>query len=82
MNGLLAPVILDQGHGQPVEQLGVSGHIAGGAKIAGRGDDSLAHMLLPDAVDDDAREKAAGTFLFVGNPIGKGDTRFGFLGIL
>ena len=40
--------------GQPVEQLGVRGKLAGDAEVAGRAHQAAAENLLPEAVDDDA----------------------------
>ena len=39
---------------EPVQQFGVRGSVAGDAEVAGGCDDSLAEVLLPDAVHHDA----------------------------
>ena len=40
---------------EEVEQLGVAGFVAAEAEVAGGGDEALAEMMMPDAIDDDAR---------------------------
>ena len=46
--------------GQPVEQLGMRRGLALLAEIAGRGDDSAAEVMLPEAVDDHPRGQRPG----------------------
>ena len=47
-----APAVIDEPHGQPVEQFGMRRPRAHLAKIVRRGHQPAAKMLLPDAVDD------------------------------
>ena len=51
MHRLDAPAALDEGMGQPVEQLGMRRRLAVLAEVARRRDDPPAEMLLPDPVD-------------------------------
>ena len=54
MHLLPAPATSDEFDRQPVEQLRMAGTVAGRAEIARGSDQSLAEMVLPDAVDGDA----------------------------
>ena len=49
------PAPLDEGGGQPIKQLGVGRFFAQETEIVGASDQSLAEMLLPDAVYDHPR---------------------------
>ena len=55
MQFLQAPAIGDEAMGQPVEQLGMRRLLAQLAEVARGGHQPAAEMILPDAVDDDAR---------------------------
>ena len=56
---------------QPIEQFGMRRPGPLRAKIAGRGHDSPAEMMLPEAVDDHPGEQRPGPVIDVGNPIGQ-----------
>src|SRR5262245_39864403 len=47
----------------------MAGRFAAGAELAGRGHNSAAHMMLPQAVHDHAREQVARTIMGIGYPI-------------
>src|ERR1043166_6639518 len=49
-----APTVFDEVMGQPVEQFGMSWPLPHLAEIVGRGDEALAEMPLPDAIDHHA----------------------------
>jgi hypothetical protein len=49
--------MLDKIDGEPVEQLDVGGGIALAAEVAGRGDDAPAEVVLPQAINQDARRE-------------------------
>ena len=55
MHGLDRPLVLDEAARQIIEQLRMRGTLAQLAEIAGRAHDSLAEMMLPDAIHHDAR---------------------------
>src|SRR5215470_9576806 len=50
-----APAAFDEFNRQPVEQFGMRRALASRAEIFGRRYQSLSEILLPDAVDNDAR---------------------------
>src|SRR6266851_1069380 len=54
MQRLHLPAALDELYGQPVEQLGMRGSGTEMAEVVGCGDDALAEVALPDAVDENA----------------------------
>ena len=54
------PAVLDQLAGEIIEQLGMRRRIALDAEIVRRADDAAAHVVLPEAIDDDAGEEVAG----------------------
>ena len=60
MHRLERPAPGDQLAGQPVEQLGMAGFLAHGAEVVGRLDDPFAEMVLPDPVDQHARQERVG----------------------
>ncbi len=51
------PALLAEFDGQPVEQLGVAGQIAGDAEVAAAADQAVAEKLLPEPVDRDPRRQ-------------------------
>ena len=55
MHVLHAPAAADELGGQPVEQFGMRRALAHDAEIAGRADDAAAEVIMPDAIDHDAR---------------------------
>ena len=57
MQGFETPAIGLKLAGQPIEQFRMSRPAAVVAEVAGRGDDSLAKMVLPDPVDHDPRRQ-------------------------
>ena len=54
------PAVLDEGRGEPIEQLRVRGLVADHAEIARRARERLAEVVLPDAVHEDARGERIG----------------------
>ena len=54
VHGLDRPARLHEPAGQPVEQLGMGRRLALAAEVAGRADDPLAEVVLPDPVDHHA----------------------------
>src|SRR5262245_6775640 len=55
MNVFYAPAAFDEFYRQPVEQFGMGRALASRAEILGRRYQSLSEILLPYAVDNDAR---------------------------
>ena len=55
MQPLERPLVLDELAGEPVEQFGMRGGRAADAEVVFGGDEPLAKMMLPDAVDDHPR---------------------------
>ena len=51
-----AAAVFDQAPGEVVEQFGMGRLVARRAEVVRRADDSPAEVMLPDAVDDDARD--------------------------
>src|SRR5215831_9672906 len=56
--------------GEPVEEFGMGWGIDAGAEVFGCGDDALAEIFLPDAIDDDA---SGGGRARVHNPFGEAE---------
>lgn len=54
MEGFEAPTGVDELAGQPVEELGVGWWFGAGAEVGGGGDEGLAEVMHPDAIDEDA----------------------------
>ena len=54
---LHGPAMLDKLHRQPVQQLRMRGSAAARSKVARRGHQAAAEMILPDAVDHHARRE-------------------------
>ena len=71
MQRLEPPAVRDIPRGQPVEQLRVRGRAAVEAEIAGRGDDPLAEVVVPEAVDHDPRRQGVRR---IANPPCQGDS--------
>ena len=55
MEPLEAPTVLNKVHRQPIEQLRMRRRLSQVTEVTWSRYDPLAKMLLPDAVDDDAR---------------------------
>ena len=72
MNVLKAPIMCHQFARQPVEQLRVGRLLALEAEVAGRAHQTLAEMVLPEPIDDDASQQMAGALVDVGDPGGQG----------
>src|SRR5262249_20245943 len=53
---------------QPIQQLRMRRWFAAGSEVAGRGHDAAAHVMLPEAIDDHARQQPAGALVHVGKP--------------
>ena len=74
---LQAPAVCDEFVREEIEQLGMAWGIAAETKIAGRGDEALAEVMMPEAVDDDT----SGEWIFgMGDPVGEGKSALGFQG--
>ena len=71
VEGLEAPTAPDEFTRQPIEQFRVRGGSALGPEIIGRGDEPLAEMVLPQAVDDHPRHEVARALGRVGHPKGQ-----------
>ena len=71
VKGLEPPAAADEFAREPVEQRGMDRFIALGAKIVGGSRQPLAEMVLPDPVDGDPRQQAAGPLLDAGEPFGQ-----------
>ena len=56
---------------QELEQFGMCGRCAGAAKVVRRGDDSVAEVSLPDAIDHDASQQRAGARVGMRQPAGE-----------
>ena len=54
LNRFQMPAIGDELGGEPIEQFGMRRVAAHRAEIVRRGDDALAEVILPEAIDDDA----------------------------
>ena len=70
MERLDTPSRFDEPASEPIEELGVRGGLAAGAKVVARRHEPTAKMLLPDPVDHDARRERV---LFTGDPAGEFD---------
>ncbi len=57
---LMRPAVLHEARGQVIQELRMARRIGLVAEIVGRGDDALAKMMQPDAVDQDARGQGIG----------------------
>jgi hypothetical protein len=57
MHRLDRPAALDEAAGQPVEQLRMGGRLSQAPEIARRAHEALPEMVLPEAVDQDARRE-------------------------
>ena len=68
MQGLDRPTVGDEPGGKPIEQVGVARRPALLAEVVGRGDQTSAEVMLPDAIDHHARKQ--GVFR-VGHPVGQ-----------
>ena len=54
MKGFLTPVRFHEGDREPVKELGVGGLVAHQTEIRLGGDEAVAEVALPEAVDGDA----------------------------
>ena len=70
MEGLDTPARFDEPASEPIEELGVRGGLAAGAKVVARRHEPTAKMLLPDPVDHDPRRERV---LLTGDPAGEFD---------
>ena len=77
MDVLEAPATVDQLSRQPVENVWVRGLLSRKTKIVRRTHQALAHIVLPDAIDDHPRRQR---ILWAGNPFCKLETSLGTLG--
>ena len=56
-NGFSRQPLVDQLARQPIEQLGMRRPAAAEAKVAGRADQPLTKMMMPDAIDHHSRSE-------------------------
>src|SRR6185295_13001212 len=68
--------VVDEPIGEPVQEFRVSGCGTHEAEVAGGADEADAEVLLPDAVDDDARGQWV---IRAGEPLGEAETATGGL---
>ena len=79
MERLEPPAVRDVPAGQPVEQLGMRRRAAVEAEVAGRGDDPLAEVVVPDPVDHHPRRQRIGR---VADPARQGEPALALGGVL
>src|ERR1041384_1361256 len=72
MKRFQAPAVPDELAREPVKQFGMRRGRAGRAEIARRGHQAASEVMLPKAVDDDAREQAARAVVRIRDPVRQG----------